>query len=182
MSTVPWRWAELFQQKKKHTANNSCHSRAKKLCHLQKANSVCHPARKRWGNLCFLLSSMHIKQRERCWEDIRQQTWRQVKKPVWSSINYARALSNQWIHSVNAHGRWTNTCRLSGAERESDLFSKLVCLISPACCWKAEHAAVIFQMQEISNNFMACEIGLHELNPLGLWLFSPQNEDKRVWV
>jgi hypothetical protein len=41
---------------------------------------------------------------------------------------------------------------------------------------------VIFQMQEISNNFMACEIGLHELNPLGLWLFSPQNEDKRVWV
>lgn len=42
--------------------------------------------------------------------------------------------------------------------RESDLFSKLVCLISPAWCWKAEHASVIFQTQEISDDFPACEI------------------------
>lgn len=79
---------------------------------------------------------------------------------------------------MNACGRWTNTCRLSGAARESDLFSKLVCLISPAWCWKAEHASVIFQMQEISNYFIACEIGLGELNSLGLLAFSPPNEDK----
>lgn len=50
-------------------------------------------------------SSSHIKWRERCSEAMRQQTWRQVKKPVSSSINYAGVLSNQWIHSVNARGQ-----------------------------------------------------------------------------
>lgn len=35
------------------------------------------------------------KWRERCWEDSRQQTRRQVKKPVSSPINYARVLSNR---------------------------------------------------------------------------------------
>lgn len=73
---------------------------------------------------------------------------------------------------MSARGRWTNTCRLSGATGESDLFSKLVCLISPAWCWKAEHASVIFQMQEISSDFPACEIGLCELKSLRLWAFS----------
>lgn len=55
--------------------------------------------------------------------------------------------------------------------RESDLFSELICLISPAWCWKAEHAAVIFQIQEISNYFIACEVRLLELNSLGLLAF-----------
>lgn len=55
--------------------------------------------------------------------------------------------------------------------RESDLFSELICLISPAWCWKAERAAVIFQMQEISNHFIACETGLLKLNPVGLLVF-----------
>lgn len=114
-------------------------------------------------------SSSQIKWRERCWEDIRQQTWRQVKKPV-SSINYARVSSNQWIHSVSACGRWTT---LVGSQEplESDLFSKLVCLISPAWCWKAEHASVIFQMQEIAHDILACEIGLCELKSPGLLAF-----------
>lgn len=41
---------------------------------------------------------------------------------------------------------------------------------------------MIFQMQEISNYFIACEIGLWKLNSLGLLAFSPQNEDKGVQV
>ena len=48
--------------------------------------------------------------------------------------------------------------------RESDLFSKLVCLISPAWCWKAEHASVVFQMQEIADYFIGGETGLCKLN------------------
>lgn len=54
---------------------------------------------------------------------------------------------------------------------ESDLFSELVCLISPAWCWKAEHASAVLQMQEVVNRFIAGETGLCELNSPGLLAF-----------
>lgn len=50
-------------------------------------------------------------------------------------------------------------------------FQSLVCLISPAWCWKAENASVIFQKQEISNYFTACEISIFKLNSPGLLAF-----------
>lgn len=126
------------------------------------------------------ISSSHIKRFEQRWEDIRQQTERPVKEPVSSSINYARVLSNQRIHSVNVRGRWTNTCRLAtGAGRESDLFSKLVCLISPARCWKAEQASVVFQMQGTSSHLIAGEIGLCKLTSPGLLAFSSSEGGQR---
>lgn len=61
--------------------------------------------------------------------------------------------------------------------QESDLFLELICLISPAWCWKAECAAVIFQMQEISNYFIACETS--QAKPCRTsGFFIPQNEGK----
>lgn len=61
-----------------------------------------------------------------------------------ASVNYISIISHQQTHSLTAYGRWTNTCRLSGAEREADLFPELVTLISPSWSCKAECASVIF--------------------------------------
>lgn len=48
------------------------------------------------------------------------------------SVNYPTAISHQQTHSLSAYGRWTNTCQLSGAEQEADLFPELLTLISPS--------------------------------------------------
>lgn len=136
---------------------------------------MCHSINKCQTNLWFLLLR-HISNGLSSAGKISDNRERPVKEPVSSSINYARVLSNQRIHSVNARGRWTNTCRLAiGAGREADLFSKLVCLISPAWCWKAEHASVVFQMQGIANHLIAGETGLCKLNSPGfLAIFSSE--------
>lgn len=67
--------------------------------------------------------------------------WSTVQK---ASVNYTTVISHQWTHSLTAYGRWTNTCRLSGAEREADLFPELATLISPSWSCKAECASVIW--------------------------------------
>lgn len=61
-----------------------------------------------------------------------------------ASVNYATVISHQRTHSLTAYGRWTNTCRLAGAEREADLFPELATLISPSWSCKAECASVIY--------------------------------------
>lgn len=67
--------------------------------------------------------------------------WSTVQK---ASVNYTTVISHQRTHSLTAYGRWTNTCRLSGAEREADLFPELATLISPSWSCKAECASVIW--------------------------------------
>lgn len=67
--------------------------------------------------------------------------WSTVQK---ASVNYTSVIPHQRTHSLTAYGRWTNTCQLSGAEREVDLFPELVTLISSSWSCKAECASVIF--------------------------------------
>lgn len=137
-------WEKYFRGKK-HTPNSCCHSRTWKVHHFGKTNSI-HASHWKVLEKSVISPSLPcVKQRAMLGRH-QTENMEASQEASLSSINYARVLSNQCIHSVNACGRWTNTCRLSGAARESDLFSKLVCLISPAWCWKAEHAAVIFQM------------------------------------
>lgn len=78
---------------------------------------------------------------ECCCGRANTQAWNTVQK---GSVNYATVISHQQTHSLTADGRWTNTCRLSGAEREADLFPELVTLISPSWSCEAECASVIY--------------------------------------
>lgn len=52
-------------------------------------------------------------------------------QPKKASVDYTTVTSCRRAHSLTAYSRWMNTCRLSGAEREADLFPELATLISP---------------------------------------------------
>lgn len=140
MGQPGWRWylpccedGEKYFIGIKHTANNHHHSRT--LCWLQGTNDVCvcvsvhqKPTEKIFG-----FSFLYRTQRGESDSGKISDSKHGGKKPAWSSINYARVLPNQWIHSVSACGRWTNTCRLSGAARIRFIFraslSHFSCLV-----------------------------------------------------
>lgn len=76
------------------SSNSSCHSKVKK--YTDRESPYCYvSSQQKVPEKSLVSPSSHIKWREQCWEESRQQTWRQVKKLVSSSINYARVLSNQ---------------------------------------------------------------------------------------
>lgn len=165
----------------KHTTNNHCRSRARTRSWLPRANGVC-------VCVCVSSSETHRKifgfsflshtQRGETDSGKRADSKHGGKKPAWSSINYARVLPNQWIHSVSARGRWTNTCRLSGAARIRFIFgaylSHFSCLVleGRACSCDFSNARdlqLFYSMWDWASQAKPCRTS---------GFFIPQNEDK----